>query len=109
MTVRSIDPADPGVVLSGLTITNGSGTLYLLSTAKAAGQVRQFCGGGTFGTRVEERFCGGGIMIENELRRNRAEEGGAIWVAADSRLTRHDPDDNSYAGNQPDQVYHKAE
>ena len=76
VTVRSIDPADPGVVafragetasavLAGLTITNGSGTLYLLSTAEAAGQVRQFCGGGTSGTRVEERFCGGGIVIEN--------------------------------------------
>ena len=57
VTVRSIDPADPsvvdgagrgsavtfrdgettGAVLAGLTITNGSGTLYLLSTAEAVG------------------------------------------------------------------------
>lgn len=48
VTVRSIDPADSGVVtfrrgktagavLTGLTITNGSGTLYLLSTAEAVG------------------------------------------------------------------------
>lgn len=58
---------------------------------------------------MEERFCGGGIVIENELQGNRTKEGGAIWVAADSRLTRHDPDDNSYVGNQPDDVYHEAE
>ena len=57
VTVRSIDPADPGVVdgagrgsavtfrrgettgavLAGLTITNGSGTLYLLNTAEVVG------------------------------------------------------------------------
>jgi parallel beta-helix repeat protein len=90
VTLCSIDPSDPDVVacttldgggrgtvvtfrggesaralLTGLTITNGSGTLYRLSTAEAAGQVRQYCGGGMFGTPVEKRYCGGGILIEN--------------------------------------------
>ncbi|HEY46710.1 MAG TPA: hypothetical protein G4O14_08005 [Anaerolineae bacterium] len=112
ITLQSMDPDDPEIVattiidggrngsvvtfqsgetvrakLTGFTITNGSGNLYLRSQA----EVIVACGGGIFGSGEERRYCGGGIVvdgswptIENNVIRGNAVQhgGGGIFVAS---------------------------
>jgi predicted outer membrane repeat protein len=45
---------------------------------------------------------------KNEFRDNVAEQGGAIWTSGEFVLDINEPDDNLYAGNQPDDLYTDA-
>jgi parallel beta-helix repeat protein len=72
--------------IEGFTITHGSGSLY----RRSEGGRRNICSGGIFGSAEEERFCGGGILVDgawptimnNIIRGNEVTHGGGgIFVA----------------------------
>jgi parallel beta-helix repeat protein len=80
-------------ILSGFTITNGSGSIYLRSSAQSKGDARQFCNEGVFGSPEEQRICGGGIVVHgssptiegNVISGNKATHGGGgIFVRSES-------------------------
>ena len=134
ITVRSLDPEDESIVattiidggrdgsvvtfqsketreavLTGFTITQGSGNLYLLSTVLEKGETKQFCGRGLFGSPEETRRCGGGIVIEGAsptVRGNLitgnvvSHGGGGIFVSSASSPSIEDNviSDNQAAG-----------
>ena len=64
----------------------------------------------------QAKSFGGGILVQensspkvvgNEFQNNTAEEeGGAIWISSDSILILKEPDDNTYTGNNPDDIYY---
>jgi len=95
-------------ILSGFTITNGSGTIYRKSSAQEEGDARQFCNKGIFGSPEEERSCGGGIVVHgssptiegNLLTGNRVSHGGGgIFVrSASSPIIRNNQITSNEAG-----------
>jgi hypothetical protein len=47
-------------------------------------------------------------VVGNEFKDNIAGiEGGAIWVGSKAALVLNDPDDNTYSGNGPDDIYYE--
>lgn len=95
-------------ILSGFTITNGSGTIYLKSSAQDEGDARQFCNKGIFGSPEEKRTCGGGIVVHgssptiegNILTGNKVNHGGGgIFVrSASSPIIRNNQITSNEAG-----------
>ena len=157
ITVRSTAPDDPGVVaatiidganngsvvtfrsgetgqsvLSGFTITGGSGTweTFEVEFEGVRKELEGHFGGGILvmhysspaienntitGNTAEEYGGGIAVMMDsspaitgNTITENTAEfAGGAIWVSACSTLGLKTPDDNVYRNDVPDDIYHE--
>ncbi len=104
---------DQGLRISGNTFSNNSaylagGGLYMVGSSPTLEN-------NSFRENTSE-FLGGAVAVYDSapvFRRNIFENntaataggGGAMWVNKDSTLEINDPDDNSYPGNSPDNIF----